>query len=98
MLALLSGGNIEVNRLDDALCDELCAALRARAPSAGEGMQVPVYQRVSMVAVFLTRLLALVTHEVSLSPRRWLAAWLRGCVAAWLDTVCQWARLRSQCR
>jgi hypothetical protein len=32
VLALLSGGNIEVNRLDDALFDELCAALRARAP------------------------------------------------------------------
>ena len=39
VLALLSGGNIEVNRLDDALCDELCAALRARAPSAGEGIK-----------------------------------------------------------
>ena len=39
MLTLLSGGPIETNRIDDALCDELCAAhLRARAPSGGEGI------------------------------------------------------------
>ena len=36
MLALLSGGNIELNRLNDELCDDLCAALRARAHSGGD--------------------------------------------------------------
>eukprot|EP01044_Picomonas_judraskeda_P017580 COSAG03_NODE_3333_length_2075_cov_14.822278_2_plen_108_part_00 len=36
MLALLSGGSIELDRLNDALCDELCAALRARPRSGGE--------------------------------------------------------------
>eukprot|EP01044_Picomonas_judraskeda_P020392 COSAG03_NODE_4521_length_1524_cov_1.273684_2_plen_274_part_01 len=36
--ALLSGGSIELDRLNDELCDELCAALRARAPSGGEGV------------------------------------------------------------
>jgi ankyrin repeat protein len=37
-LALLSGGSIELDRLNDELSDELCAALRARAPSGGEGV------------------------------------------------------------
>ena len=40
MLALLSGGSIELDRLNEELCDELCAALhdQARAPSGGEGV------------------------------------------------------------
>ena len=36
VLALLSGGNIELSRLNDELCDDLCAALRARAHSGGD--------------------------------------------------------------
>ena len=37
-LALLSGGSIELERLNDELSDGLCAALRARAPPGGDGV------------------------------------------------------------